>query len=329
MIPLKNLLETMNAKNASDLHLTVGSEPRIRINGSLEILEEKKLLSEDINELFKEYLTSAQQDIINNGQDLDFTIGIKGLSRFRINIYQQRGNIAASLRSLPSSPPDFNSLGLPDVITNLTNKKKGLILITGGTGSGKSTTLAALVQKISNELKGHIITIEDPIEFLFSHSSSLINQREIGIDADSFSSALKSSLRQDPDVVVIGELRDNESMKTALTIAETGHLVLGTLHTNNAAGTITRLVDAFPPEKQEIIRMNLSMSLIAVISQQLIPNTENQRSLALEILILILAEISDLGAIVDKFFICSVISIPYELQYLPSIGLTRKPLEVI
>ena len=285
MIPLKNLLETMNAKNASDLHLTVGSEPRIRINGSLEILEEKKLLSEDINQLFKEYLTSAQQDIINNGQDLDFTIGIKGLSRFRINIYQQRGNIAASLRSLPSSPPNINSLGLPDVITNLTNKKKGLILITGGTGSGKSTTLAALVQKISNELKGHIITIEDPIEFLFSHSSSLINQREIGIDADSFSSALKSSLRQDPDVVVIGELRDNESMKTALTIAETGHLVLGTLHTNNAAGTITRLVDAFPPEKQEIIRMNLSMSLIAVISQQLIPNTENQRSLALEILI--------------------------------------------
>ena len=285
MTSLKSLLELMNDKNASDLHLTVGSEPRIRINSALEIIEGPKLSSNDIKELFKEYLNNKQQNIINNGEDLDFTIGIEGLSRFRINIFKQRGNIVASLRSLPLNAPDINTLGLPEIITRLTKKKKGLILITGGTGSGKSTTLAALIQKIANELKGHIITIEDPIEFLFNHSSAIINQREIGIDSNSFSSALKSSLRQDPDVVVIGELRDTESMKTALTIAETGHLVLGTLHTNNAAGTITRLVDAFPPEKQEIIRMNLSMSLIAVISQQLIPNTENKRSLALEILI--------------------------------------------
>jgi len=186
---------------------------------------------------------------------------------------------------LPFQIPNIETLGLSESIIDLSNKRKGLLLITGGTGSGKSTTLAAIVHKISNELEGHIVTIEDPIEYLYPHSKSLINQREIGLDSNNFEAALKASLRQDPDVVVIGELRDVESMQAALTIAETGHLVLGTLHTNNAAGTITRLVDAFPSDKQDVIRMNLSMCLLGIISQQLLPNIENGRSLATEILI--------------------------------------------
>ena len=285
MKTLNDLLRVMNKKNGSDLHLTVGSPVCIRINGEINLINDEKLSSDNIKELFAPYLSENQLSKLAKGDDLDFTIGIEGLSRFRVNIFMQRGNIVSSIRCLPYNVPKITDLGLPETAINLTTKRKGLILITGGTGSGKSTTLAAMVNKISSELKGHIITIEDPIEFLFNHSSSIINQREIGIDTNSFSSALKSALRQDPDVVVIGELRDPDSMAAALTIAETGHLVLGTLHTNNAAGSITRLVDAFPPEKQEIIRLNLSMSLLAILSQQLIPNIENKRSLALEILI--------------------------------------------
>jgi len=285
MYILKDLLELMSKQNASDLHLSIGTPPRIRINGDLKPIEGENLSSENIEILLKEYLNENQIKNIKDGRELDFTIGIPGLSRYRVNAFKQRGSVVATFRRLPFDIPNIQNLGLPDTILELTETRKGLILITGGTGSGKSTTLAAMVQKISTELDGHIITIEDPIEYLYSHSKSLINQREIGIDSPTYASALKSSLRQDPDLVVIGELRDPESMATALTIAETGHLVLATLHTNNAAGTITRLVDVFPPEKQEIVRMNLSMSLVGIISQQLIPNIENGRSLALEILV--------------------------------------------
>ena len=285
MYSLKNLLESMSEKNASDLHLSIGSPPRLRINGDLIPLQGDNLTLEQIKKLLKEYISDDKLQEIEKGTECDFTIGIPGLSRYRVNAFKQRGNIVAAFRRLPFEIPNINNLGLPETVLKLTNRRKGLILVTGGTGSGKSTTLAAMVQKVSTDLNGHIITIEDPIEYLYSHSKSLINQREIGIDSPSFAHALKSSLRQDPDLVVIGELRDPESMSTALTIAETGHLVLATLHTNNAAGTITRLVDVFPPEKQEIVRMNLSMSLIGVLSQQLIPNIENNRSLAMEILI--------------------------------------------
>tara|TARA_B110000438_G_scaffold296127_1_gene340319 strand:- start:1243 stop:2301 length:1059 start_codon:yes stop_codon:yes gene_type:complete len=285
MYILKDLLKLMSTENASDLHLSIGSPPRIRINGNLKPIEGDKLIPEQIEILLKEYLNEDKIQKIKNGKELDFTIGIPGLSRYRVNAFKQRGNLVATFRRLPFDIPNIQNLGLPDTILKLTETRKGLILITGGTGSGKSTTLAAMVQKISTELNGHIITIEDPIEYLYSHSTALINQREIGIDSPSYATALKSSLRQDPDLVVVGELRDPESMSTALTIAETGHLVFATLHTNNAAGTITRLVDVFPPEKQEIVRMNLSMSLVGVLSQQLIPNIENGRSLALEILI--------------------------------------------
>ena len=285
MYVLKDLLISMSEKNASDLHLTLGSPPRIRINGKLNPIEGNKLSAQDITQMLQEYLSENRLKTINTGTELDLTIGIPGLSRYRVNVFKQRGNLVATFRRLPFQIPNIESLGLSQSIIDLSNKRKGLLLITGGTGSGKSTTLAALVHKISNELEGHIVTIEDPIEYLYPHSKSLINQREIGLDSDNFETALKASLRQDPDVVVIGELRDAESMQAALTIAETGHLVLGTLHTNNAAGTITRLVDVFPSDKQDVIRMNLSMCLLGIISQQLLPNIENGRSLATEILI--------------------------------------------
>ena len=282
---LNDILTQVVNKNASVLHLTVGSPPRIRINGQLINYNNEKLTAEKIEDLLKIYLDAPKISSLKNNKEIDFSIGITGVRRFRVNIFKQRGNMVATFRRLPYEVPDISSLGLPETIINLTKFKKGLILITGGTGSGKSTTLASMVQKISSDKKLHIITIEDPIEYLYDHSSSIVNQREIGSDTVSFSSALRSCLRQDPDVVAIGELRDVDSMSAAITIAETGHLVLGTLHTNSASGTITRLIDAFPPEKQNILRTNLSMSLIAIISQQLIPNTNQKRSLALEILV--------------------------------------------
>tara|TARA_B100000029_G_scaffold413569_1_gene416639 strand:+ start:139 stop:1203 length:1065 start_codon:yes stop_codon:yes gene_type:complete len=285
MYTINNLLQSVVEKDASDLHLTVGSPPRIRKNGELISLEGEKLSPEHVENILKEHLTNDRIEKLSCGKEIDFSIGLPGISRFRVNMFKQRGNIVASFRRLPFKIPNIESLGLPPSVIELTNAKKGLILITGNTGSGKSTTMAALIQKISQESKHHIITIEDPIEYLYEHSESLVNQREVGIDTETFASGLRSALRQDPDVVSIGELRDVESMSAALTIAETGHLVFGTLHTNNATGTITRLVDAFPPIKQEIIRTNLSMSLLAIISQQLIPNNENGRSLAAEVLI--------------------------------------------
>jgi twitching motility protein PilT len=285
MILLKNMLKSMVEQEGSDLHLSIGSPPRIRINGNLKTISDNKLSSHELKNLLKDELTAERLDKLSDGYDIDFSIGIKGLSRFRVNLFTQRGNLVATFRRLPYNIPSIESLNLPDVVNNLTLHKKGLILITGGTGSGKSTTMASLIQKISHEINGHIITIEDPIEYLYEHSKSLVNQREIGSDTHSFQSSLKSVLRQDPDVVSIGELRDSESMNAALTIAETGHLVLGTLHTNNAAGTVTRLISAFPAQKQDIIRTTLSMNLISVISQQLIPNLNKGRTLALEILI--------------------------------------------
>ena len=285
MPTLNDILTQMKDSNASDLHLTVGSAIRNRINGELKPINDEKLTEKNIEELLKEYLNEDRMRQLDLGNAVDFSIGIPGISRFRVNLFKQRGNIVATFRRLPYKVPSIDSLGLPQVVQDLTKYKKGLILITGGTGSGKSTTLASLIQKISSEYNNHIITIEDPIEYLYDHSTSLVNQREVGSDTKNFSDALKGTLRQDPDVVAIGEMRDVDSMKAALTIAETGHLVLGTLHTNNAAGTITRLVDAFPPEKQNIIRTTLSMTLIAIVSQQLIPNKKDTLSLASEILI--------------------------------------------
>ena len=282
---LEDLLIKTVEHEASDLHITVGTPPRIRKNGVLLELGEEKLTADKVSELIKSKMSSEQIKKFNNGQEIDYSIGLPGISRFRVNVYSQRGNICSAYRRLPLEPPAIESLGLPEAVVSLIEQKKGLILITGATGSGKSTTMAALVNKLTKELPGHILTIEDPIEYLYPHSKAQVNQREVGVDTESFESGLRSALRQDPDVVVVGELRDPESMAAAMSVAETGHLVFGTMHTNTSAGAITRLVDAFPPEKQDVIRMNLSMSLLAVVAQQLIPTNDGKRALACEILI--------------------------------------------
>ena len=282
---LEDLLIKTVEHEASDLHITVGTPPRIRKSGSLLELGDEKLAADKVKELIESKMSKAQIDNFNNGHEIDYSIGVPGLSRFRVNVYSQRGNICAAYRRLPLEPPAIDSLGLPNSVVSLLENKKGLILITGATGSGKSTTMAALVNKLTKELPGHILTIEDPIEYLYPHSKAQVNQREVGVDTKSFASGLKSALRQDPDVVVVGELRDPESMAAAMSVAETGHLVFGTMHTNTASGAITRLVDAFPPDKQDVIRMNLSMSLLAVVAQQLIPTNDGKRALACEILI--------------------------------------------
>ncbi len=282
---LEDLLIKTVEEEASDLHITVGTSPRIRKGGSLFELGNEKLSADTVKKLIESKMTPEQLNNFNDGNEIDYSIGIPGISRFRVNVYSQRGNICAAYRRLPLEPPAVDSLGLPDSVVNLLDHRKGLILITGSTGSGKSTTMAALVNKLTKELPGHILTIEDPIEYLYPHSKAQVNQREVGVDTKSFASGLKSALRQDPDVVVVGELRDPESMAAAMSVAETGHLVFGTMHTNTASGAITRLVDAFPPDKQDVIRMNLSMSLLAVIAQQLIPTNDGKRALACEILV--------------------------------------------
>jgi len=282
---LDDLLKKIVEVDGSDLHITVGTPPRVRKGGSLIEMGTEELRPDIVKSMIESKMNNEQLKRFENGEEIDYSIGIPGLSRFRVNVFSQRGNIAAAYRRLPIDPPDLNSLGLPDTVINLSNKRKGLILITGATGSGKSTTMAALVNRITQELEGHILTIEDPIEYLFPHSKSQVNQREVGVDTDSFASGLRSALRQDPDVVVVGELRDPESMGAALSIAETGHLVLATMHTNTAAGAITRMVDAFPADKKEVIRMNMSMSLLAVVAQQLIPTNDGKRILACEVMI--------------------------------------------
>ena len=282
---LDDLLRKIVEIDGSDLHITVGTPPRVRKGGSLLPMGEEKLLPDVVKMMIESKMNSDQLKRFNNGEEIDYSIGIPGLSRFRVNVFSQRGNIAAAYRRLPIDPPSLDTLGLPESVIELSNRRKGLILVTGATGSGKSTTMAALVHKITQDIEGHVLTIEDPIEYLFPHSKAQVNQREVGVDTDSFASGLKSALRQDPDVVVVGELRDPESMGAALSIAETGHLVLATMHTNTAAGAITRMVDAFPPAKQEVIRMNMSMSLLAVVAQQLVPTNEGNRVLACEVMI--------------------------------------------
>ena len=282
---LDDLLKKIVEVDGSDLHITVGTPPRVRKGGALIEMGTEKLMPDVVKSMIESKMNDKQLKRFKNGEEIDYSIGIPGLSRFRVNVFSQRGNIAAAYRRLPIDPPDLNSLGLPDTVINLSNKRKGLILITGATGSGKSTTMAALVNRITQELEGHVLTIEDPIEYLFPHSKSQVNQREVGVDTDSFASGLRSALRQDPDVVVVGELRDPESMGAALSIAETGHLVLATMHTNTAAGAITRMVDAFPADKKEVIRMNMSMSLLAVVAQQLVPTNDGKRTLACEVMV--------------------------------------------
>ncbi|HYE84220.1 MAG TPA: type IV pilus twitching motility protein PilT [Clostridia bacterium] len=283
---LKELLGATIEKKASDLHVTVGVPPMLRINGAICPYGDLKMLPQDVLRLLEEILEDRQLKILDESGDMDTSYSVDGLGRFRFNIYKQRGTYAFVARAIPFSVPDLTQLGLPPVIGELANISKGMILVTGPTGSGKSTTLAAMLDKINNERNEHIITLEDPIEFLHRHRRSIINQREIGCDTKSFAAALRSSLRQDPDIILVGEMRDLDTIATALTAAETGHLVLSTLHTIGAAKTIDRIIDVFPPHQQSQIRVQLSTVLQAVVSQQLIPRADGKgRVAAVEVMV--------------------------------------------
>ncbi|NLY56879.1 MAG: type IV pilus twitching motility protein PilT [Firmicutes bacterium] len=284
---IDEILAAAVAEKASDIHITVALPPMFRVNGVLvPMAGAEKLDPADTHRLVYQMFSERQQVLFAERGELDFSYGVPSLGRFRVNAFKQRGSISAALRVIPTQVPDAKTLGLPEIILQLTKKHQGLILVTGPTGSGKSTTLACMIDTINRERDCHIITLEDPIEYLHRHNKSIINQREIGLDSHSFASALKASLRQDPDVILVGELRDLETISTALTAAETGHLVLATLHTNNAIGTVDRIVDVFPPHQQAQIRLQLASVLEAVIAQQLLPRADGKgRVAAFEILL--------------------------------------------
>jgi len=282
---LRELLDEMVKMGASDLHLTVGSPPVVRVDGKLQRLKYDMLNSEQTKKLAYSMLNEKQKLKFEQNSELDFSFGIEQMSRFRCNMFVQRGNIAVVLRQIPYKIKSFEELGLPPVIAEFSKLPRGLVLVTGPTGSGKSTTLAAIIDKINKERAVHIITVEDPIEYLHRHQTALINQREVYSDTTSFSSALKYALREDPDVVLVGEMRDLETIESALKISETGHLAFATLHTNSCAESINRIVDVFPTNQQEQIRVTLSFTLQAVVSQTLIPKVGGGRVLCLEIMI--------------------------------------------
>jgi len=282
---IHQLLKFMVENGASDLHVTPGTPPQLRIDGALRPLNVPTLTPPETKKIAYSLLTDAQKHIFEEDKELDFSFGVKGLSRFRANVFQTRGSVGIAIRTIPFEILAFEKLHLPKVVEELNKRPKGLILVTGPTGSGKSTTLAAMVDRINSTRHEHIITIEDPIEFLHPHKSCVVNQREVGADTSTFKRALKSILRQDPDIVLIGEMRDLETIEAALSVAETGHLVFGTLHTNNCVQTINRILDVFPPYQQPQIRAQLSFVLEGVLSQTLIPKKGGGRCLALEIMV--------------------------------------------
>ena len=286
MVTMQELLNVMYEKGASDLHITTGIAPTIRVDGRLMPLPHEPLMPQDTKRLCYSVLTEVQKQRFEEEWELDLSFGVKGLSRFRANVYMQRGAVAGAFRTIPFRVRPFEELGLPPHLKELCKKPRGLVLVTGPTGSGKSTTLAAMIDKINNERQEHIITIEDPIEYLHPHKKCLVNQREVNADTQGFKKALKYILRQDPDVVLIGEMRDLETIEAALTVAETGHLVFATLHTNSCVQTINRILDVFPPYQQPQVRAQLSFVLEGVVSQILIPRASgNGRVLALEVMI--------------------------------------------
>jgi twitching motility protein PilT len=286
MVTLRELLEEMTRKKASDLHITAGVPPQVRIDGAMVPTTHPVLSPEDASRLAYSLLTEEQKKRFETAKELDLSFGIQGLSRFRANVFLQRGVISVAIRQIPYQVPSFEELGIPDVVQGFTSKLKGLVLVTGPTGSGKSTTLAAFVDRINNVRNAHVITIEDPIEFVHHHKKCIVNQREVNSDTNSFGSALKYVLRQDPDVILIGEMRDLETVSAALTIAETGHLVLATLHTNSTFESVNRIVDVFPSEQQDQVFSQLAFVLEGVVTQQLIPRARGTgRVLALEILV--------------------------------------------
>jgi twitching motility protein PilT len=285
-VTLSDLLKKMLEMGGSDLHITTNSPPQIRVHGHLHPLDMPPLQPAETKQLGYSVLTDAQKHRFEENLELDFSFGLKGLARFRGNLYNQRGATGGVFRVIPFEIKSFQQLNLPPIISKLCDKPRGLVLVTGPTGSGKSTTLAAMIDKINTERHDHIITIEDPIEFVHPNKNCLVNQREVHADTKSFTDALRAALREDPDVVLIGEMRDLETIESALRIAETGHLTFGTLHTNSAASTINRVIDVFPSHQQSQIRAQLSLVLEGVICQALIPKVGGQgRACAMEILI--------------------------------------------
>ena len=286
MANLHQLLKAMIEKGASDLHITTNSPPQLRIDGKLQPLQMPPLSPADTKQVCYSILTDSQKHRFEENSELDLSFGVRGLSRFRANVFMQRGAVAGAFRSIPYKVMTMEELGLPKAVLDITRKPRGLVLVTGPTGSGKSTTLASIIDRVNTERHDHIVTIEDPIEYLHPHKNCVVNQREVGADTKSFTNALKYILRQDPDVVLIGEMRDLETIEAALTVAETGHLAFATLHTNSCVQTINRIVDVFPPYQQSQVRAQLSFVLEGVMCQSLLPRANGPgRALSLELMI--------------------------------------------
>ena len=286
-INLRSLLEEMIERGASDLHVTAGERPKVRVDGHITDSSTDYILTpKDTLQLTYSILTEAQKKRFETEDELDFSFGIQNLARFRGNVYRQRGCVALAIRQIPFKIQTFEELRLPAVVQKLAERPRGLVLVTGPTGSGKSTTLAAMLDKVNKERRGHILTIEDPIEFIHRHQGCMLNQREVGADTKSFSQALKYALRQDPDVILVGEMRDLETIQAALTISETGHLCLATLHTNSAAESINRIIDVFPSHQQSQVRAQLAFVLEGVVTQTLLPKARGKgRMVATEVMI--------------------------------------------
>jgi twitching motility protein PilT len=286
VIGMRELLEEMVARGASDLHLTAGIPPKFRVDGVVQDSDFAVMSAEEVRRMAYSILSEEQKKTFENEKELDFSFGVQGISRFRANVFLQRGATAMAIRQIPYTIHGFEELGLPPIARALIERNQGLVLVTGPTGSGKSTTLATMVDTINSTRFGHIITIEDPIEYVHQHKRCIVNQREVSNDTRSFIAALKYVLRQDPDVILIGEMRDRETISAALTIAETGHLAMATLHTNSTFESINRIIDVFPPEQQNQVRSQLSFCLSGVITQQLIPRSHGRgRVLCLEIMV--------------------------------------------
>ena len=286
MATLPELLKTTVELDGSDLHIAIDTPPQVRVHGELQRMQLPPMVASETKQLVYSVLTDSQKKRFEESNELDFSFGIRGLARFRCNVFQQRGAVGAVYRLIPEKIRAFGELGLPAVLATLADRPRGLVLITGPTGSGKSTTLAAMLDKINSERHGHILTIEDPIEYIHQHKNCLVNQREVHSDTVSFSAALRAALREDPDIVLIGEMRDLETVESALKIAETGHLTFGTLHTNSAAQTINRIIDIFPANQQAQIRTQLSLVLEGIVCQSLLPRADGKgRVCSLEIMV--------------------------------------------
>ncbi len=285
MVTIEELLGIAKERGASDVHVTVGVPPILRIHGDLEYLPYDIMLPQATKELILPIMIEEQRKVFDEKGEVDFSFALAQIGRFRVNAFMQRGSVAAAFRLVGSEIPSPSVLGIPQSIVDLHTKKRGLVLVTGPTGSGKSTSLASIINEINVHRSSHVITLEDPIEYLHKHQKSIVNQREIGLDSHSYANALRAALRQDPDVILVGEMRDLETISIAITAAETGHLVLSTLHTIGATSTIDRVIDVFPPHQQEQVRVQLSAVLVAVISQQLLPTLDGKgRCAAFEVM---------------------------------------------